>query len=306
MDAQQPMLRDTREARGRGSSLSAEYRPRTQRQIILRRLRSNRLAMLGAAIIGCLILISLLAPWISPDDPIEMRLQDQFLPPSLSHPLGTDDFGRDIMTRIFYGARISLRVGIVAVGIAAIAGSLIGLTAGYFGGWFDIASQRVIDVMLAFPELLLALAIIAVLGPSLTNVMVAVGIGSVPTYARLVRGQVMSLKQKEYVEAARAIGAPAPRILLLHILPNALSPIIVLMSLGIAGAILSAAALSFIGMGAQPPAPEWGAMLSNGREYLREEWWIATFPGLAIAITVFAFNILGDGLRDALDPQAFE
>nr|WP_294086748.1 nickel transporter permease [Sphaerobacter sp.] len=285
-------------------ALGASAAPRTQRQVVWRRLRRNRMAMLGGVIVVTLILVAIFAPVLARYDPTEMRLSDQFLPPSLDHPFGTDDFGRDILTRLLYGARISLQVGLVAVGIAAIVGSIVGMLAGYFGGWFDIISQRVIDVMLAFPDLLLALAIIAVLGPSLMNVMIAVGIGSVPTYARLMRGQVLSLKRKEYVEAARAIGAPTRRILFLHILPNALSPMIVLASLGIASSILSAAALSFIGMGAQPPTPEWGAMLSNGREFLREEWWIATFPGLAIAITVLGFNILGDGLRDALDPQA--
>lgn len=294
------------DARSPGLAQAHARETRTQRQIMMRRLRQNRLAMVGLTIVVGLIVMAIIAPIISPHDPIEMQLANQFIPPGKDHLLGTDEFGRDILTRIFYGARISLQVGIIAVGIAAVVGSLVGLCAGYFGKWFDLISQQIIDVMLAFPGLLLALGIIAVLGPSLRNVMIAVGLGSVPTYARLMRGQVLSLKEKDYVEAARALGARDWRILAVHILPNALSPIIVLASLGIASSILSAASLSFIGMGAQPPTPEWGAMLSSGRDYLRHEWWIATFPGIAIAITVFGFNVLGDGLRDAFDPKGLD
>ncbi|HLI50797.1 MAG TPA: nickel transporter permease [Thermomicrobiaceae bacterium] len=279
---------------------------RSQRQIFLQRLRANRLAVVGAVIIGILIFFAIFGPLVAPENPIAMNLVNQFQPPSLAHPFGTDDFGRDILSRVIYGARLSLEVGIVAVVISGVIGSVVGLVAGYFGGWVDMVSQRIIDVMLAFPGLLLALAIVAVLGPSLINVIIAVGIGSIPGYARLMRGEVLSLREKEYVEAVRAVGATDRRILFHHILPNALSPIIVLASLGIAGAILSAAALSFIGMGAQPPSPEWGAMLSAGRQYLRDDWWIATFPGIAISLTVLGFNVLGDGLRDALDPQGME
>jgi peptide/nickel transport system permease protein len=274
--------------------------------MMLRRLAANRLALVGAAIIGFLLLVALVGPSLVSEDPTTMELDKQFLPPSSEHLLGTDDFGRDMLSRIVNGARVSLKVGIVSVVIGAVAGSLLGMIGGYFGKWVDIVCLWLIDVMLAFPGLLLALAIVAVLGPSLTNVMIAVGIGSVPVYARLMRGQVLSLKRREYVESARASGAQAGRIIFLHILPNSMSPLIVLASLGIAGAILTGAALSFIGMGAQPPSPEWGAMLSSGREYLRHEWWIATFPGLALAITAFGFNLLGDGLRDALDPRGPE
>jgi peptide/nickel transport system permease protein len=288
------------------AAFAPERTVRSQYALMGRRLLANRLAVVGALIVGALIVIAVIAPWIAPEDPIYMDLSREFLPPSADHPLGTDDFGRDILSRIIVGSRLSLRIGIVSVGIAAVVGSVIGLLAGYFGGWLDLISQRVIDVMLAFPDLLLALAIVAVLGASLVNVMIAVGIGSIPVYARLMRGQVLALREKEYVESARASGAQAGRIIFRHILPNSLSPLIVLASLGIASAILTGAALSFIGMGAQPPSPEWGAMLSSGRDFLRHEWWIATFPGIALAITAFGFNLLGDGLRDALDPRAIE
>lgn len=283
--------------------LERRRRTRTQRALVWRRLRANRLAIVGACLVGLLLVTAIAAPLFAPEDPTAMPLENQFLPPSLAHPFGTDDFGRDILSRVIYGSRISLRVGIVAVGIAAVAGSAIGLLAGYYGGRFDMISQWVIEVMLAFPGLLLALGMIAVLGPSLTNVMIAVGVGAVPGYARLMRGQVLSLRRREFVEAAWAAGAGSGRILTRHILPNAFSPLIVLASLGIAEAILAAASLSFIGLGAQPPTPEWGAMLSAGRSYLRDEWWITTFPGVAIAVTVLGFNLLGDGLRDALDPR---
>ena len=256
------------------------------------------------AIIATLLLMALMAPLLAPGDPVKMELIDQFLPPSRNHVFGTDEFGRDILSRIMYGSRISLQVGVIAVGIALIVGTTIGLLAGFYGGWFDLVSQRLIDVLLAFPGLLLALAIIAVLGTGIQNVMIAVGIGSIPAYARVVRAQVLSVKEKEYVEAARASGARDLRLIVRHILPNVVSSLIVLSSLGIAGAILSAAALSFIGLGAQPPTPEWGAMLSQGRDFLRDEWWITTFPGIFIAITVFGFNLIGDGLRDAFDPQS--
>lgn len=290
-------------ASGALSALESNRVVRSRYELMFQRLLANQLAVIGALIILTLIVVAMIGPSLVPEDPTTMDLDKQFLPPSRDHILGTDDFGRDILSRIVNGARLSLQVGIISVGIGAVAGSLIGLVSGYFGGWIDMVSQRLMEIMLAFPGLLLALAIVAVLGPSLANVMIAVGIGTVPAYARLMRGQVLSLKKKEYVESAKASGARASRIIFRHILPNTLSPLIVLSSLGIAGAILTGAALSFIGMGAQPPSPEWGAMLSSGREYLRHEWWIATFPGLALAITAFGFNLLGDGLRDAFDPR---
>jgi len=279
---------------------------RSQWHMMWRRLLQNRLAVAGGIIVLVLILISLAAPLIAPKDPIEMELSDKLLPPSREHWFGTDEFGRDVLSRVIWGGRVSLRVGVLAVSIGMIAGSIIGLFAGYFGRWFDMISQRVIDVMLAFPDLILALAIVAVLGPSLSNVMIAIGIGSIPVYARVMRGQVLGLREKEYVEAARAAGAGHLRLIFRHILPNALSAIVVIATLGIASAILAGAGLSFIGMGAQPPTPEWGAMLANGRSFLRHEWWIATFPGIFIATIVLGFNLFGDGLRDALDPRGLK
>lgn len=290
-------------SRRREASTLPERASRSQRQLFFRRLKKSKQAIVGMVIIGLLILMAIFAPIIAPHDPTDQSLVDQFIPPSTEHWFGTDSFGRDILSRVVYGARISLQVGIIAVGIAMVVGTAIGLLAGYYGGWFDMLSQRIIDIMLAFPGLLLALAIIAVLGSSIQNVMVAVGVGSIPGYARLVRAQVMSVKEREYVEAARASGARDHRLLIKHIFPNVVSSLIVLGSLGVAGAILSAAALSFIGLGAQPPTPEWGAMLSAGRAFLRDQWWITTFPGVFIAITVLGFNLLGDGLRDAFDPQ---
>ncbi len=282
----------------------AERAAVSQRQLFFRRLKQSKQAIVGLVIIGLLILIAIFAPWLAPQSPTQQNLMDQFIPPSSAHWFGTDEFGRDILSRIVHGARISLQVGMIAVGIAIVVGTAIGLLAGYYGGWFDMVSQRLIDVMLAFPGLLLALAIIAVLGTGIQNVMIAVGIGSIPSYARLVRAQVMSAKELDYVEAARSMGARDHRLLIKHIFPNVISSLIVLSSLGIAGAILSAAALSFIGLGAQPPMPEWGAMLSQGRDFLRDQWWITTFPGIFIAITVLGFNLVGDGLRDAFDPQS--
>lgn len=279
------------------------HKSRSQRQLFFMRLKQSKQAIVGLVIIGLLILTAIFANVIAPYNPTKQDLINQFLPPSSEYLFGTDEFGRDIFSRIIFGSRISLQVGVIAVGIAMITGTLIGMLAGYYGRWFDMISQRVIDVMLAFPGLLLALAIIAVLGTGIQNVMIAVGIGSVPTYARLVRAQVLSAKQLEYVEAARAMGARDYRLLLKHILPNVISSLIVLGSLGIASAILSAAALSFIGLGAQPPSPEWGAMLSQGRDFLRDQWWITTFPGIFIALTVLGFNLVGDGLRDAFDPK---
>jgi peptide/nickel transport system permease protein len=274
--------------------------------MIRRRMVANRFAMVGLFLILFMFFMAIFAPLLAPQDPISMTLENQFQAPSRQHWMGTDDFGRDILSRVIYGARLSLKVGLISVSISLIVGGFIGLISGYFGRWPDMVIQRIMDVMLAFPDLILALAIMAILGPSLRNAMIAIGIASIPVYTRVTRGQVLSLREKEYVEAARACGAGHSRLIFRHILPNTMSPLIVIATLGIAGAILAGAGLSFIGLGAQPPTPEWGAMLSSGREYLREEWWIATFPGIAIALTVLGFNLLGDGLRDAFDPRAIE
>jgi peptide/nickel transport system permease protein len=286
--------------------LLGEATARPRRRFVnatVRQLLTVRTTLLGLVIIVGLALVALAAPVLAPENPIKLQMRRRFLPPSLAHPFGTDEFGRDILTRVIYGARISFRIAIVAVLVATVCGVAIGLVSAYFGGWVDLLLQRVVDVLLAFPGLLLALAVIAALGPSITNVMLAVGIGSTPFFARLVRGSVLSIRGEEYVTAARVIGAGNGRIVGRYILPNVLSPIVVLISQQVGWAVLSAAALSFVGLGAQPPTPEWGAMLSRGRDYLHDQWWIATFPGLAIAVMVLGFNLFGDGLRDILDPK---
>ena len=269
----------------------------------LRQLRRSRNALVGGAILVCLALVSLAAPFIAPHDPIRMSPADVLEPPGARFPLGTDQFGRDVLSRILLGAPLSLSLGVISVAIGGTVGTLLGLAVGYWGGWTERIVMRCIDVMLAFPGILLALSVVAVLGPGLNNVMVAVGIGGIPTFARIVRGSVLTAREHVYVEAARALGASDLTIVLRHVLPNVVAPIIVLATLGMGTAILSGAALSYLGLGAQPPAPEWGAMLSTGRDYLRGSWWISTFPGLAILVTVMAINLLGDGLRDALDPR---
>lgn len=267
------------------------------------RLRRSKGALLGLAILLALIVLALAAPLLAPFDPI--KVSDQALySPGMPYLLGTDQYGRDIFSRLLYGTRISLVIGLIAVGIAASLGVTIGLLAGYYGGWVDGLLMWLINVMLAVPGILLALAIVTIRGtPNLTNLMIAVGIAGVPTYARLVRGSVLAAKENLYVDAARVLGAPTRVILTRHLLPNVIAPVIVAATLGTGTAILAAAALSFLGLGSQPPSPEWGRMLSEGRAYLRDQWWISTFPGLAIMLTVLGMNLLGDGLRDALDPR---
>ena len=269
----------------------------------MRRLVRHRSAMVGLSITGLLAIIAVLAPAIAPFDPLEQNLRAALLPPSTSHWMGTDEFGRDIFSRILYGASISLEVGLLVVFVSGTVGVTLGLLAGYFEGWVDAVISRGIDILLAFPGLLLAIAIVTVLGASLVNALIAISIANIPRYARVTRGVVLSQKQRDYVAAARALGSGHARILLLHVLPNISAPIIVLASLGVATAILTAASLSFLGLGAQPPEPEWGAMLSSGRSYIRRAWWVTVFPGLAIMVTVLALNLFGDGLRDVLDPK---
>ncbi len=267
------------------------------------RLLRNPVAMAGGAVVVLLILVAVAAPYIAPYDPIVQDLAHSLAGPSLSHLAGTDVHGRDIFSRIVFGTRISLRIGFLGMLLGCVAGVILGLAAGYYGGWADTLIMRLLDVQLAFPGLLVAICIIAIIGPGLENVIFAVGIFSVPLFARVTRGQVLSLKEQEFILAARMMGAQDGRIMLSHLLPNAVAPILVLCTLRIATAILTAASLSFLGLGAQPPTPEWGAMLSDGRAYLAVAPHVATTPGLAILVTVLAFNLLGDGLRDALDPR---
>jgi peptide/nickel transport system permease protein len=268
-----------------------------------RRLRQSKGALVGIAILAVLAVVAVAAPLLAPFDPIKISDNALFSPGS-PYFFGTDQYGRDILSRIISGARISLTIGLISVGIAATFGVTIGLLAGYYGGWVDANLMYVINVMLAVPGILLALAIVTIRGnPNLTNLMIAVGIAGIPTYARLVRGSVLAAKENVYVDAARVSGAPTRIILVRHLLPNVIAPVIVATTLGTGTAILAAASLSFLGLGSQPPSPEWGRMLSEGRGYLRDQWWISTFPGLAIMLTVLAMNLLGDGLRDALDPR---
>jgi len=275
----------------------------SRRALIWQQFRQNRAAVAGGCVVIVLVLVAGFAGTLAPTDPIRVFPEQRLLPPSRMHLFGTDELGRDVLSRIMFGARISMTVGLISVTIAGSIGVTLGLLSGYLGGWVDNFIMRLIDILLAFPGILLAIVIAGALGPGLRNVMIAVGIFSVPSYARVVRASTLSVKALDYVEALRALGASDARILFRHILINVSAPIIVLSTLGVATAILSAAGLSFIGLGAQPPTPEWGAMLSQARAYLRNEWWMATFPGLAIMITVLAVNLLGDGLRDALDPR---
>ena len=257
----------------------------------------------GIAISLIFVATALAAPWIAPHDPIAPVIEDVLQPPSRGHPFGTDELGRDVLSRVIYGSRVSLEVGIVAVGIAAAIGTAAGRAAGFYGGRWDAAVMRATDVLLAFPGILLAIAIVATLGPSLVNVIVAVGIGAIPVYTRTVRGSTLSVRRMEYMEAARAVGATPARLIWRHVLRNIAAPIVILATLGIGVNILIAAGLSYVGLGAQPPTPEWGAMLSGARQYLRDAWWTAVFPGFAITLTVIGMNLLGDGLRDLLDPR---
>lgn len=271
--------------------------------LMLRRFRRNKRAVVGFWMAVTFVLVAVFARWLAPYDPIAQNMDVILQSPSLSHPFGTDEFGRDILSRIIYGAQISLMVGIFGVLISIVVGVALGTVSGYFGGMADMLIMRVLDVFMAFPSFLLALAIISVLGPGMINVMIAIGIFSVPSFARISRSSVLSVNNKEYIEAAKSMGAGHMRIIFKHVIPNSIAPIIVLSSMRIATAILTASGLSFLGMGAQPPTPELGAMLSSGREYLRSAPHVSTIPGLAIMFMVLAFNMLGDGIRDALDPK---
>lgn len=269
----------------------------------LRRVLRNRPLVIGAAITTVLVLSALLAPILAPDNPQAMNLLVTMQPPSWQHLAGTDNFGRDMFSRILFGGRIALLVGFISVAISMGIGCALGFVSGYAGGTADTLLQRLMDLMLAFPSLLLAFLVIAILGPGLVNAIIAIGVSGVPVYARVARAEVLRLKNREFVESARAVGASHARILIRHLVPNSLSPILVLAGLGIASAILTEAALSYIGLGAQPPSPDWGATLSQAQNYIETQWWLPTFPGLAIVIAALGFNLLGDGLRDHFDPR---
>lgn len=268
------------------------------------RLARDKAAMAGLIVIVALLVVSVFASWLAPHSVTDQSFIDKLQPPSRTHLMGTDEFGRDTFSRILYGCRIALRVGTLPILIALLIGVSAGLASGYYGGKIDQGIMRLADIVLAFPWLLLAIGIVAILGPGINNVIIAVAIIYIPAFARIVRGSVLSIKEVEYVDAARAIGQTDFRIITGHILRNLWAPIIVYATLSIGEAIIYAAGLSFIGLGTQPPAPDWGVMLKSGHEFLRDNPWMGVFPGLAILITVLSFNLLGDGLRDALDPRS--
>lgn len=266
--------------------------------------RKNRGVIIGLAMVGALFLIALLSPLISPQDPIATNPDNSYLPPlSGGHVLGTDELGRDQLSRVLWGARVSLPVALVAVSVGLVLGGLIGLVSGYAGGLTDLILMRVVDALLAFPALILAIGLVAALGPSLRNAMIAIGIVAVPVYARLVRAVVLQLKQMEFIAATRSLGATPLRLVVRHIIPNLMNPLLVQISLSAGFAILAEATLSFLGLGAQPPTSDWGQMITTGRTFLPNDPWLAIVPGAAISLTVFSFNLLGDSLRDALDPR---
>ena len=270
----------------------------------LRRFFRHPTGVVGLGIISFFILASLLAPLLSPYDARADRdLRSRLEGPSAEHLFGTDELGRDILVRVWHGGRISLRVGLVAVSVAVVIGTLLGLVAGYFGGWIDTLIVWLVDILLAFPGILLAIAIVATLGPSLTNALIAIAITQIPIFTRIVRSSALSLRESEYVQAARALGSAGPRIMFLHVLPNGLSPLMVQLTLSIGVAILDAAALGFLGLGAQPPVPEWGLMIRDGFSQFLRAPWMSIFPGFAIFLSVIGFNLLGDAIRDILDPR---
>ncbi len=271
--------------------------------VFIRRLRRNRAALAGGIIVLVVFAGAVFAPVVSPYAPNALDFAAYLSPPASAHPFGTDEQGRDVLSRVIFGGRVSLRIGFIAVSIAMVAGVALGLIAGYYEGRIGTFIMRWMDVMLAFPSILLALAIVAVLGSGVTPLMVAVGIASIPQFTRVAQASVLSTKEADYVQAARVVGCFPVRILVRHILPNIFAPITVLATTGVAAAIITGAALSFLGLGAQPPTPEWGSMLSNGRVYMEKAPWMMVFPGLAIMVTVMSINLFGDGLRDALDPR---
>jgi len=285
------------------SAEAARHKRPSERWRTLRRFLGNRLSTAGALLILALIVVAVAGEWLAPHDPNAINMAARIQPPSATHPFGTDDFGRDVFSRVLVGARVSLLVGLIAVSISLTAGTTLGLVSGFYGKWIDEAIMRFMDILFAFPAILLAIAIVAALGPGITNAMIAIGIVYTPIFARIARGSALSAREEVYVEAARAVGGSDARILSRHVLPNIAAPIIVETSLSMAFAILAEAALSFLGLGTQPPDASWGRMLSEGRAFIQLAPWIGVFPGLAIMLTVMGFNFLGDGMRDALDPR---
>jgi peptide/nickel transport system permease protein len=276
---------------------------RTPRQMYLKRFRESPLCIIGSILIALLVFLALFGPFLAPNDPILVNTPDRFTAPGSDYLFGTDEFGRDIFSRILYGARIAVQVGLVSVVVAFVGGITLGLISGYYGGWVDTVLSRILEIWLSFPDILFVIAVVAILGPSLNTVIIALGFLSIPAYARIVRGSVLSARQETYVEAARSVGVSNARIMAKHILPNVVAPLIILSSMRFGSALLTGAGLSFIGLGAQPPQPEWGAILSGGRMYMYQAPWITVFPGMTIALFVLGVNMLGDGLRDVFDPR---
>jgi peptide/nickel transport system permease protein len=288
-------------------TLSLDASRRTSpRRALIRRARRNKFVLFGGGLVLLIFVAAVFAPVLAPFSPYEQHNVDQLVAPNSTYLLGSDEFGRDVLSRVLYGARISIQVALISVSIALIIGGSMGLLAAFFGGWWDLIIMRFADILFAFPALLLAIAVLALLGPSLSNVMIAIGIIFIPIFTRVIRAAGMVIVQEQYVDASRASGAGNLRLILRHVLPNAVPPLLVQTTLAISYAILSEAALSFLGLGAQPPEPSWGTMLNTGRGYMNFAWWTGVVPGMAIFIAVLGFNVLGDGLRDVLDPRQKE
>ncbi|WP_396613569.1 nickel transporter permease (plasmid) [Haloferax sp. S1W] len=277
-------------------------RPSHSQRRVTDTVRSSRLTQFGLGIVLTLLVVAVFGPLVSPYDPVEQNLAHQLESPSLAHPLGTDQLGRDVLTRLLYGSRLSLGIAVAVTAVRLVVGTTVGLVAGYAGGWVDEALMRLVDTLLAFPGIVLALVIAGVLGPSLVNVMLALAVVGWASYARLVRSNVLSLREREFVSVARLLGRSRTHVIARHLVPNVVAPVAVLATLDIGGVILGTAGLSFIGLGAQPPTPEWGTMLASGRTYLQQAWWLVNAPGVCIMVTVLGFNLLGDSLRDMLSP----
>lgn len=284
------------------SSLKSGYE-QVARSRKLKEFIQSKTNLLGLSIVLFLIFVGLLAPWLAPYDPATQNIEERLHSPNSEHLMGTDQLGRDVFSRILYGARISLKVSFLVVTVSLLIGAVLGVISGYIGGWVDEAIMRLVDLLIAYPGFLFALVVVAVLGPSLVNLLIALAVTGWTGYARIIRGEVLSVKEDEFIKAAQIMGASRSRIMVQHIIPNVVSPIIVLATMNMATVVLATAGLSFLGFGAQPPTPEWGSMLANSRNLLTTAWWMANFPGMAIMLTVFGFNLLGDGLRDVLDPR---